>query len=258
MKECTGKGLGANVALVLVAVLLLSGCIPAVVKTESSDESKEAPAEEVKEELKEVKEVPKDKGQLVREVQTMLSQKGYDPGPLDGKDGPSTQAALRKFQNKQGLPTTVGVTEEAYIQLASDVTDEPYIQSASEGENTNVTSAASECVRNFKKEDGGLRSYGTMVMLDGVAPELATKRLVRALARDGYTTGGDSAQGMVTGEFDVGESSLVFSAFIDKVGQDSQVELHLGAQKVSIGMMFLSDDVYRDDLCAFVDAMRGD
>jgi hypothetical protein len=33
----------------------------------------------------------------VRELQEALTKAGYDPGPIDGKFGPRTKAALRKY-----------------------------------------------------------------------------------------------------------------------------------------------------------------
>ena len=39
----------------------------------------------------------------VREAQQALQQKGYDVGPIDGVMGPKTSAALREFQQAQGL-----------------------------------------------------------------------------------------------------------------------------------------------------------
>ena len=39
----------------------------------------------------------------VKAVQQALKDKGHDPGELDGKMGPKTQAALREFQKAQGL-----------------------------------------------------------------------------------------------------------------------------------------------------------
>lgn len=42
----------------------------------------------------------------VRSVQQSLSARGYDVGPVDGVWGPSTESALRQFQQSQGLPQT--------------------------------------------------------------------------------------------------------------------------------------------------------
>ena len=42
-------------------------------------------------------------GEQVKAVQQALKDKGHDPGAVDGKMGPKTQAALRDFQSKEGL-----------------------------------------------------------------------------------------------------------------------------------------------------------
>jgi hypothetical protein len=39
----------------------------------------------------------------VRAEQQALKGKGFDPGPVDGVEGPQTRAALRQFQDKQNL-----------------------------------------------------------------------------------------------------------------------------------------------------------
>ena len=39
----------------------------------------------------------------VREIQLALKSKGIDPGPIDGKNGPKTTAALAVFQKANGL-----------------------------------------------------------------------------------------------------------------------------------------------------------
>jgi hypothetical protein len=43
---------------------------------------------------------------LVRNLQQTLQDKGIDPGPIDGIWGPRTSAALRDFQQNQGLDAT--------------------------------------------------------------------------------------------------------------------------------------------------------
>ncbi|MCB1859570.1 MAG: peptidoglycan-binding protein [Gammaproteobacteria bacterium] len=67
-----------------------------------------------------VPEAPSDRKQLVLSVQRMLAQKGFNPGPVDGIDGPTTRSALRNFQDAKGLSRTAGVTATAYHQLAAD------------------------------------------------------------------------------------------------------------------------------------------
>jgi peptidoglycan hydrolase-like protein with peptidoglycan-binding domain len=42
----------------------------------------------------------------VRDAQQALNSQGFDAGAVDGKMGPHTQAALRKFQNAKGLQAT--------------------------------------------------------------------------------------------------------------------------------------------------------
>jgi hypothetical protein len=39
----------------------------------------------------------------IRATQQALKDKGFDPGDVDGKNGPKTQSALREFQKKQNL-----------------------------------------------------------------------------------------------------------------------------------------------------------
>ncbi len=39
----------------------------------------------------------------VKNVQQALKDKGVDPGPVDGIDGPETRAALQKYQTQQNL-----------------------------------------------------------------------------------------------------------------------------------------------------------
>ena len=42
-------------------------------------------------------------GPAVRELQTLLKSKGFNPGPVDGAFGPKTKAAVQAFQRAQGI-----------------------------------------------------------------------------------------------------------------------------------------------------------
>src|ERR1700728_1007838 len=42
----------------------------------------------------------------VKHVQQTLSDKGYNPGPVDGQMGPQTREAIGKYQKDQGLKVT--------------------------------------------------------------------------------------------------------------------------------------------------------
>ena len=41
-----------------------------------------------------------------KELQELLTARGYKPGPVDGKPGPKTREALKQFQKDAGLPVT--------------------------------------------------------------------------------------------------------------------------------------------------------
>lgn len=50
--------------------------------------------------------VPKISSEGVRKVQTLLRQKGFQSGPLDGVAGPLTRAGVSSFQAKYGMNVT--------------------------------------------------------------------------------------------------------------------------------------------------------
>lgn len=205
----------------------------------------EAVNEDLTQALDSSPDVPSDRKQLVREVQMMLNEKGYDPGPADGIEGPATRSALRAFQSEKGLPVTAGVTKEAYIQLAS------------EKDSSKSNNDARECVRNFKKQSG-LINYRTTATLGGVSKAKAVQRLVRALGRKGFVINqNDSARGFVSGTFDAGKSGLQLSAFIEQRGGTSNVELNYVGTGASLGSLLVPSSAYQNELCQFVQAMQG-
>jgi peptidoglycan hydrolase-like protein with peptidoglycan-binding domain len=53
----------------------------------------------------------------IQQVQERLQAEGFDPGPADGLLGPKTEAALRQYQEKQGLPVSGEPDEETLERL---------------------------------------------------------------------------------------------------------------------------------------------
>jgi peptidoglycan hydrolase-like protein with peptidoglycan-binding domain len=248
----------------LVAAMLLASCMSNPLKQPAEQE---APAETVqktssqetqKTPLKTVHDAPTDKKQLVTAVQTMLSEKGYDPGPIDGLVGPSTNSALKSFQSARGLPFTAGITKESYVQLANDSENYASTQNTQEVVPSKVVSSKNitqECILNFTKESG-YKKFRTTVTLDDVDQQLATKRLVRALSRKGFVINDkDESEGIVNATFDAGDADLQLAAFIDQKGQGSHAELNYGQTGASAVGWLVSNKAYQNELCDFAEAM---
>ena len=53
----------------------------------------------------------------VKAIQQALKEQGHDPGEIDGIMGPKTQAALRDYQQKQGLKATGRLDSETSAKL---------------------------------------------------------------------------------------------------------------------------------------------
>jgi peptidoglycan hydrolase-like protein with peptidoglycan-binding domain len=57
---------------------------------------------------------------VVRNVQQALQDKGFDVGSIDGVMGPRTEAALREFQQRQGLKGSGQLDQETLAALNVD------------------------------------------------------------------------------------------------------------------------------------------
>ena len=58
---------------------------------------------------------------LLHNIQSGLASLGYDPGPADGKIGPKTQAAIRKFQADNQIAVTGQPSAELWSTIKSRV-----------------------------------------------------------------------------------------------------------------------------------------
>lgn len=57
----------------------------------------------------------------VKKYQTLLKQKGFDPGVIDGKIGPNTRRAIKNFQEARRLPVTQRLDRTTINQLDDDI-----------------------------------------------------------------------------------------------------------------------------------------
>ena len=56
-------------------------------------------------------------------VQKALSKLGFDPGEIDGKDGPKTQKAVRAFQAHASIKIDGKVGKETRTALANELAE---------------------------------------------------------------------------------------------------------------------------------------
>ena len=64
--------------------------------------------------------IVEDEAVVARDLQRSLSDMGYDVGTADGKVGPKTRAALRKFQADMGLSQTGRLDHHTLAALNAD------------------------------------------------------------------------------------------------------------------------------------------
>jgi localization factor PodJL len=59
-----------------------------------------------------------DRQALVKKIQTLLADAGYDPGPADGVAGPKTVDAVRAYQRTVGVPDTGAIDKNLMASLS--------------------------------------------------------------------------------------------------------------------------------------------
>lgn len=86
-------------------------------KTESAVDKVKEKARETKEKISRGGKAGEPTATDVRAAQQALKDKGQDPGPIDGRMGPRTQAALKQFQQAEGLQATGTLDETTKDKL---------------------------------------------------------------------------------------------------------------------------------------------
>jgi peptidoglycan hydrolase-like protein with peptidoglycan-binding domain len=95
----------------------------------------------------------------VKAVQQALKDQGHDPGEVDGKMGPKTQAALRDYQQKQGLKATGRLDSETMAKLGVDSKTSSAGASSSPAASPSTTPSSSDTgAKSNGKADTGMKS----------------------------------------------------------------------------------------------------
>jgi len=64
-----------------------------------------------------------DRTGLVKKIQSLLAEKGFDPGPADGVEGPKTHDAVKAFQRNLGVAETGKIDPTLVATLTEKNTD---------------------------------------------------------------------------------------------------------------------------------------
>ena len=116
--------------------------------------------------------VPSSPAALIRDVQSALAFRGYEPGVPDGSAGPMTRAAILAFEHDHGLPATAEASEALLAALRA-----PGRRVAGGARWQKPTEAASSLVRATQQQliaSGYLRGQATGV------PDAPTIAAIRA------------------------------------------------------------------------------
>jgi len=98
----------------------------------------------------------------VKAIQQALKDQGHDPGEIDGKMGPKTQAALRDFQQKQGLKASGRLDAETSAKLGVEAKTSAAPSSSSPAASPSTSAPASSDAKSKPKADTGIKSDSGM------------------------------------------------------------------------------------------------
>lgn len=86
-------------------------------KKQVSDSTKNTGSEEASKEDEAFTYNIPDTEKEIQDLQTLLTQKGYQPGPIDGMMGPKTRMAVKRVQQEHGLPITGWLSAETMMVI---------------------------------------------------------------------------------------------------------------------------------------------
>ena len=94
----------------------------------------------------------------MKAVQQALKDQGHDPGDIDGIMGPKTQAALRDYQQKQGLKATGRLDAETSAKLGVEAKASASPSTPAASPSTGASSDTKSKADSSMKSDSGAKS----------------------------------------------------------------------------------------------------
>ncbi len=184
---------------------------------------------------------------LVRQVQTALKEKGFDPGPVDGMMGPTTREALRRFQESNGLTANGQMTDETLDKLgveipepdSDDRRERGFLGDAASAVSSGAKTAASATAAGAttaakatakgattaaKGAATGGKAAGEGAAVAGKATGSAAAKAGEATADAGQTAGGAVVSGAKTAGSAVGSAAGATKNFLFGSDEEKQLE----------------------------------
>lgn len=172
----------------------------------------------------------------VEEVQRALQKKGFDSGPIDGRMGPKTRAALREFQRAEGLAVSGEVDEKtaAVLGVKLDV-------SRSKTTYTPRMKDVEDQVERAREAADVLEAILTAPD-KGIPQDLLSKAHAVAViphaVKGAFIVGGSYGEGLIAHRDENGQWSA--PAFIDLGG--ASVGFQIGASATDYVLVFTNED----------------
>lgn len=126
----------------------------------------------------------------VEEIQKILKEAGFSPGPIDGKIGWRTRDAIKEFQKAKGLKVNGRVDSQAWLQLNREKEISANLQKKEEIVEPLFLPQPEESLKDIKSKEEILKIMGPQdKKIKERLPKDRTKQIQIALRKAGFYTG---------------------------------------------------------------------
>jgi lipid-binding SYLF domain-containing protein len=177
--------------------------------------------------------------QTIQDVQKVLKDKGFDPGPVDGLMGPQTGSAIREFQKSKSLEPTgmldqktqeaLGVKLDPQASYYADRVDQP-VQGDVKDEADRATKAGSVLSEIMAAPDQGIP--------EDLLEKAHAIAIIPHVVKGAFIVGGRYGKGLIARRTEAGNWSA--PAFITIGG--GSVGFQIGGSATDLVLVFTNED----------------